>query len=111
MVRWTNFLDVDIGVRTCSSSSRLANLGRDLIDLEGDPLGSAGAEAMATILQAAAARGEVRLDRIAPRVASLPTDLARHELLFRRTAVPDDVLTEIVDDVFLPLVQGVSRST
>jgi hypothetical protein len=47
----------------------------------------------------------------APRVASLPTDLARHELLFRRTAVPDDVLTEIVDDVFLPLVHCVSRST
>jgi hypothetical protein len=49
-------------------------------------------------------------DRIAPRVASLPTDLARHELLFRRTAV-HDVLTEIVDDAFLPLVQCVSRST
>ncbi|MGH2466828.1 MAG: TetR/AcrR family transcriptional regulator C-terminal ligand-binding domain-containing protein, partial [Candidatus Limnocylindrales bacterium] len=58
----------------------------------------------------AAARGELRLDRIAPRVASLPTDLARHELLFRRAPVPDDVLAQIVDDVFLPLVHCFSRS-
>jgi AcrR family transcriptional regulator len=101
----------------------IAEIGQEtmfglLDELSGDPDGlaylhaqQAGAEAMEAILRAAAARGEVRLDRIPPRVASLPTDLARHELLFRRTAVPGDVLAAIVDDVFMPLVHCVSRPT
>jgi hypothetical protein len=42
---------------------------------------------------------------ISPRVNSLPTDLFRHELFIRRTPPSMRVITEIVDDVFLPLVQ------
>lgn len=87
-----------------------------LDELSADPEGlaylharEAGAEAMAAILQAAAARGELHLDRIGPRVATMPVDLARHELLLHRAPVPDEVLAEIVDDLFLPLVRCVSR--
>jgi AcrR family transcriptional regulator len=65
----------------------------------------AGAETMGAILQAAAARGEVRMDRLTPRVEVVPLDLARHELLMTRVPVPDAVLVEIVDEVFLPLVR------
>jgi hypothetical protein len=66
----------------------------------------AGAETMGAILQAAAQRGEVRMDRLTPRVSVVPLDLARHELLLTRAPVPDGVNVEIVDEVFLPLVRG-----
>ncbi|MGO9205835.1 MAG: TetR-like C-terminal domain-containing protein, partial [Candidatus Limnocylindrales bacterium] len=64
----------------------------------------AGATAMTAILEAAARRGEVRLERLTPRVVSLPIDLVRRELLQTRAPVPDAVLVEIVDEIFLPLV-------
>jgi hypothetical protein len=35
---------------------------------------------------------------------TLPADLLRHEVLLSREQVTDQTLTEIVDDVFLPLV-------
>jgi AcrR family transcriptional regulator len=60
--------------------------------------------AMMTILERAAVRGEVCLERVTPRIAALPGDLVRHEILTTHAAVPDAVLTEIVDDIFLPLV-------
>ena len=63
-----------------------------------------GASVMAAILKHAEERGEVR-QGISPRVNSLPTDLFRHELLIRRTPPSRRVITEIVDDVFLPLVR------
>jgi AcrR family transcriptional regulator len=65
-----------------------------------------GADVMTTILQRAAARGEVRLDKITRRMATLPLDLARHELLVTRAPVPEHVLIEIVDAIFLPLVHA-----
>jgi hypothetical protein len=63
-----------------------------------------GGEVMTIILKHAEERGEVR-QGISPRVSSLPTDLFRHELFIRRTPPSRRVITEIVDDVFLPLVQ------
>ncbi len=65
-----------------------------------------GADVMTTILQRAAARGEVRLDKVTRRMATLPVDLARHELLVTRAPVPENVLIEIVDNIFLPLVRA-----
>ena len=65
-----------------------------------------GADVMTTILQRAAARGEVRLDKVTRRMATLPVDLARHELLITRAPVPETALIEIVDDIFLPLVRA-----
>lgn len=53
-------------------------------------------------------RGEVRrdrVDRVTPRVASLPGDLLRHELMLSRRPVSDAYLAEIVDEIFLPLVE------
>ena len=65
-----------------------------------------GAGHMMTILQRAAARGEVCLDRVTRRIAALPVDLLRHELFVTRAPVPETVLIEIVDDIFLPLVRA-----
>ena len=63
-----------------------------------------GAEVMTTILKRAADRGEARSD-VPTRIATLPTDLFRNELFGARTPPSERVLTEIVDQVFLPLVR------
>jgi AcrR family transcriptional regulator len=61
--------------------------------------------AMQTVLRRAAERGEVDLEKITPRIASLPMDLTRHEMLFSQAPVTEATLAEITDEVFLPLVR------
>ncbi len=60
---------------------------------------------MAAIIQRAVDRGEIDPDRLSPRIASLPVDLVRHDLIMNRAPVPDGTLVEIVDRIFLPLVR------
>ena len=57
------------------------------------------------ILAEARERGEIP-DGLSRRVTSVAFDLFRHEALMRLGPVPEEVLVEIVDDVFLPLVTG-----
>jgi AcrR family transcriptional regulator len=57
-----------------------------------------------TIVDRALARGEVRADRLTPRTRTLAFDLFRHEALMRLGRVPDEVIDEIVDDIYLPLL-------
>jgi hypothetical protein len=59
---------------------------------------------MAAIIQRAVEHGEIDPGRLSPRIASLPLDLARHDLIMNRAPVPDKTLTGIVDRLFLPLV-------
>jgi AcrR family transcriptional regulator len=61
------------------------------------------------ILDRAVARGEVDPGRLKPRVVALPTDLVRHELLMTFAPPSDDVIRQIVDDIFLPLVRRMPR--
>ncbi|MFJ4670609.1 TetR/AcrR family transcriptional regulator [Kitasatospora purpeofusca] len=70
-----------------------------------DPLVTGRAEALDELFARAAARGEVRPERLTPRLKSLPFDLLRHDILTTFAPVPDDTLEEIVDTVFLPLVR------
>jgi AcrR family transcriptional regulator len=57
-----------------------------------------------TVLARAASRGEVGPEALTPRVATVAVDLLRSEYALNgATAVPAEVLTEIVDQVFLPL--------
>jgi AcrR family transcriptional regulator len=60
--------------------------------------------AITTILTRAAERGEVRPDRVTPRIARLPGDLLRHEVMLQHGDAPDTFLAEILDEIFLPLV-------
>src|ERR1700744_3604044 len=53
----------------------------------------------------AAARGELGPRPLPARGASLPTDLFRHEVLMTLEPVAPEVITQIVDDVFLPLAR------
>ncbi|WP_028045767.1 TetR/AcrR family transcriptional regulator [Cellulomonas sp. URHE0023] len=59
-----------------------------------------------TIVDRAVARGEVRADRLTPRTRTLAFDLFRHEALMRLGRVPDDVIDEIVDDIYVPVLCG-----
>lgn len=43
---------------------------------------------------------------ISVRVATIPTDLFRHELFHTRTPPSKRAIAEIVDEVFLPLIQA-----
>ncbi|MFE2374315.1 TetR/AcrR family transcriptional regulator [Streptomyces sp. NPDC059398] len=66
---------------------------------------AAGREGRGDLLfERAVARGEVRPELLTERIKSLPFDLLRHEVLTTFAPVPDHVLEEIVDTVFLPLV-------
>jgi AcrR family transcriptional regulator len=63
------------------------------------------------ILTHAAQRGEVRLDKVTPRIAALPGDLLRHQMLLSGSSASEEFLVEVVDDIFLPLVMNAGRPT
>ncbi|MEA4933015.1 MAG: TetR/AcrR family transcriptional regulator [Lawsonibacter sp.] len=60
--------------------------------------------ALTTILENAELRGEICLEKLTPRIISLPWDLLRSEIITKQEPISDEVITEIVDDIFLPLV-------
>jgi AcrR family transcriptional regulator len=61
-------------------------------------------DVMTTVLENAAERGEIPTADLPPRVVTLPIDLLRYQLLLTHEPIDDSTLTEITDDVFLPLV-------
>lgn len=72
-----------------------------------EQVASAGTAAWLTILSRAAARGEVGTAALNPRVATAAVALLRNEYsLNGATAVRPEVLVEIIDQVFLPLVRS-----
>ncbi|MFD4768418.1 TetR/AcrR family transcriptional regulator [Streptomyces niveus] len=80
----------------------------DLLTLLREQAGGSGTDgAWLTLLERAVARGEAAAGATHPRVASVPMTLLRGEYALRGLPeVPDEVLTEIVDEVFLPLLRG-----
>ncbi|MEU8235784.1 TetR/AcrR family transcriptional regulator [Actinoplanes sp. NPDC048967] len=59
-----------------------------------------------TVLGRAVARGEAAPESLHPRVATVAIVLLRNEFVTRGVpSAPDEVLTEIVDEVYLPLVR------
>ncbi|GGS85509.1 TetR family transcriptional regulator [Planobispora rosea] len=66
----------------------------------------ATAAAWLTILGRAVARGEASPEALHPRVATVAIVLLRNEFVVRGVpTAPDEVLVEIVDEVYLPLVR------
>src|ERR1700722_6485013 len=55
-------------------------------------------------IQRAIARGEVRPERVTERIARLPVDLFRYEIMLTLQPMSDEAIEEIVDTIFLPLV-------
>jgi AcrR family transcriptional regulator len=60
--------------------------------------------AVEEVVNRAVERGEVDPARLTPRIIDLPFDLFRHEMMMTLKPVPDHVLRQIVDDIFIPLV-------
>ncbi|HEY1841067.1 MAG TPA: TetR-like C-terminal domain-containing protein, partial [Mycobacterium sp.] len=81
-----------------------AEAGTNLAELSSYVQGGRDAILDETI-ERAVARGEIAPGQVSGRVARLPVDLFRHELLMTLQPVSDHVIEEIVDDVFLPLVR------
>jgi AcrR family transcriptional regulator len=63
------------------------------------------ASAVDTALARAVDRGEIGGGVIPARVVALPYDLYRHEAIMSLASMPDEVIVEIVDQVWLPLVR------
>jgi AcrR family transcriptional regulator len=65
-----------------------------------------------TVLGRAVARGQAAPEALHPRVATAAIVLLRNEFVTRGVpTAPDDVLVEIVDEVYLPLVRGRAPGT
>ena len=61
------------------------------------------------IFRRAHERGELDLDTVPPAVLTMPFDLMRHDMLMTLKPMGPDRITEIVDDLFLPLVAAYRR--
>jgi AcrR family transcriptional regulator len=59
---------------------------------------------MDDVIQRAVARGEIETGQVSDRIARLPIDLLRHEVLMTLQPVSRKTIEEIVDTIFLPLV-------
>ncbi|MEU5987449.1 TetR/AcrR family transcriptional regulator [Spirillospora sp. NPDC047418] len=97
-------------------SSPLGSILRDLIAAAGgaselmaqlpDQSADAVAASWLSILGRAVARGEASPEALHPRVATVAIVLLRNEFVVRGVpTAPDEVLIEIVDEVYLPLVR------
>lgn len=64
------------------------------------------AEVMTEILNRGIARGEIAAKKLTPRIAALPFDLVRYQLMVLRQPLAVKDIEEIVDRIFLPLVQA-----
>ena len=88
-------LAFDMSRDLADAGSNLTEVRRELTD--GEPLRA--------ILKRGVDRGEIDPDRLTPRITALPTDLARNEILMTRKPLSDEVIREILEDIFLPLVR------
>lgn len=77
--------------------------GSSLADLETLVRGRRDA-ALDQAIQRAIDRGEIEPDQMTERIARLPVDLFRYEVLMTLRPLPDEAIEEIVDTVWLPLL-------
>lgn len=61
---------------------------------------------MTEILARGIGRGEIAAEKLTPRLAALPFDLARYQLMILRQPLSTQDIEEIVDRIFLPLVRA-----
>lgn len=78
-------------------------------DLRDLVLGS-GTSRVDIIMRNAAERGEISREVVGTRVSRVPFDLFRYEALMTQKPVAHETITEIVDEVFLPMVSGAGAS-
>lgn len=81
------------------TNTSLADLRRTLLQ--------GGHSQIDVVLARGVNRGEIDRSRLTSRIRSLLPDLLRHEFLMTLRPVPNTVITELVDDIFLPLVHPI----
>ena len=64
------------------------------------------ANVMTEILTRGIARGEIAGEKVTPRIAALPFDLVRYQLMVLQQRLSTQDIEEIVDRIFLPLVRA-----
>jgi AcrR family transcriptional regulator len=64
------------------------------------------AKIMMEILNRGVARGEIAAEKLTPRLAALPFDLVRHQLVLLQQPLSALDIEEIIDRIFLPLVRA-----
>lgn len=64
----------------------------------------------AEVFRRAHERGEIDLDKTPRAILAMPSDLMRHDLLMTLKPVPEERVLEIVDELFMPLVEAAKRS-
>jgi AcrR family transcriptional regulator len=64
------------------------------------------AKIMMEILNRGVGRGEIAAEKLTPRLAALPFDLVRHQLVLLQQPLSAQDIEEIIDRIFLPLVQA-----
>ena len=64
------------------------------------------AKVMTEILTRGVGRGEIAAEKLTPRLAALPFDLVRHQLVVLQQPLSEQDIEEIIDRIFLPLVRA-----
>ena len=64
------------------------------------------AKIMNEILTRGVGRGEIAAEKLTPRLATLPFDLVRYQLMVLRQPLSAQDIEEIIDRIFLPLVRA-----
>jgi AcrR family transcriptional regulator len=64
------------------------------------------AKIMREILTRGVRRGEIAAEKLTPRLAALPFDLVRYQLMVLRQPLSAQDIEEIIDRIFLPLVRA-----
>jgi AcrR family transcriptional regulator len=64
------------------------------------------AKIMTEILTRGVGRGEIAVEKLTPRLAALPFDLVRYQLMVLQQPLSAQDIEEIVDRIFLPLVRA-----
>jgi AcrR family transcriptional regulator len=100
MIRLVFDMQKDLADRHSNLAEMRTHLRAEIVD----------SDVMQIILGRAIDRGEIAAARLTPRIVSLPTDLARHEVLMTFEPLSDQAIKQIVDEVFLPLVRPTDLS-
>jgi len=64
------------------------------------------AKIITEILTRGVGRGEIAAEKLTPRLAALPFDLVRYQLMVMRQPLSAQDIEEIIDRIFLPLVRA-----
>ncbi|WP_306208419.1 TetR/AcrR family transcriptional regulator [Actinoplanes sp. RD1] len=96
--RFAALLSVHLGAFYAETGRTIADLRSSIVREEPGPTAQ-------EVYDRAAARGELDPARLTPRIANLPFDLYRHDIMVTLQPLPEQAIVEIVDDIFLPLVR------